>query len=85
MAYIYQCPRIVNLLVDYLEGDLDKAQRDDLELHLEICPACLAFIESYKSTGPVCKTILQKEMPSELKTALSDFLADKLNPPSGAS
>lgn len=78
MAYIYQCPSIVDLLVDYIEGDLDKAQSENLETHLEICPACLAFLQSYKHTGGVCKSALDREMPKEMKSALSDFLAKNL-------
>ncbi len=74
----YQCPRIVSLLVDYMDGDLDQVESDDLEHHLGICPPCLAFIDSYKNTGVVCKTVLQKEMPEELKTTLLAFLEGEL-------
>lgn len=70
----HECPQMMELLVDYLDGELSSEQKDHLELHLSLCPPCVAFLESYKSTGAVCKTALQKNMPEEMKSSLSNFL-----------
>ena len=71
----YECPEMMDLLVDYLEDELDDAQLEHLEFHLELCPPCMAFLESYKETGSVCRDALKKEMPTELKSNLHSFLS----------
>lgn len=70
----YDCAEMMDLLVDYLEGDLGEAEIDRLELHLDLCPPCVNFLETYKKTGKVCREALRREMPDQLKTRLHDFL-----------
>lgn len=71
----YECPQMMDLLVDYLEEELDEDQLKHLEFHLELCPPCMSFLETYKQTGKVCRDALKKEMPTELKSSLHTFLA----------
>lgn len=70
----YECAELMDLLVDYLEGDLDEPEVERLEFHLELCPPCVNFVESYRKTGKVCREALRQEMPNELKTKLHSFL-----------
>lgn len=72
-----ECPEILDLLVDYLEGDLEDEQRRHLEAHLEACPPCLAFLETYRQTGEICRKALVTKMPGDLKQSLHQFLAKK--------
>ncbi len=71
------CPEMMDLLVDYLEGELDEKAQKHLEFHLELCPPCLNFLESYKTTNKVCRGALEKNMPTELKSSLKTFLKSK--------
>lgn len=73
----YDCNELMDLLVDYLEDDLDDEQTAHLERHLELCPPCVNFLESYKKTGELCRRALRREMPAELKTNLMSFLDKK--------
>lgn len=71
----YDCPQMMDLLVDYLDGELDPKARDQLEHHLELCPPCVSFLETYKETGKVCRKALETQMPAALKQNLKSFLA----------
>ena len=74
MTQKYDCPDMMDLLVDYLEGDLTDDQKAHLEGHLEGCPPCLNYLETYRKTGDICRSALKKQMPSEMKSRLRGFL-----------
>lgn len=77
MKKMAECPDMMDLLVEYLEGDLDEEKERHLEFHLELCPPCMNFLDSYKKTGKVCRSALEKNMPPELKSNLKMFLKEK--------
>jgi anti-sigma factor RsiW len=53
------CRELVEFLMSYLEHELPEAQRAEFERHLEICPPCLAYLETYKETIRLGKAICQ--------------------------
>lgn len=71
----HECPEMMDLIVDYLEEELDDEERRHLEFHLELCPPCMNFLQTYKQTGTVCREALERQMPSALKSSLHDFLS----------
>jgi anti-sigma factor RsiW len=44
------CRECTDFLIDYLNGDLPAAQQRVFEGHLELCPPCLTYLESYRAT-----------------------------------
>jgi predicted anti-sigma-YlaC factor YlaD len=68
------CQRIAELLGDYLEGSLPRATTELLEWHIEGCPPCVAFVNTYRGTINAAKTLREVEIPSELKNRLIAFL-----------
>ncbi|MBA2662064.1 MAG: zf-HC2 domain-containing protein [Bradymonadaceae bacterium] len=68
------CSQIVELLVDYLEGELSAEQTAELDSHFAGCPPCVAFLETYRETGKVCKCALEKELPAAMEQTLLNFL-----------
>ena len=68
------CTRLVELLADYLEGELTQSQAQLLEWHLEGCAPCVAFVNTYRGTIQVAKKLSAVEMPDELKRRLVAFL-----------
>jgi anti-sigma factor RsiW len=42
------CRDVVEFLVDYLDHELDPAQRHAFEAHLTECDECVAYIRSYE-------------------------------------
>lgn len=75
------CQQIVDLLVEYLDGNLASDKQRRLEAHLDDCPNCVEFLDSYRQTGAVCREALQFEMPRTLKSTLLEFLRTELQSP----
>jgi anti-sigma factor (TIGR02949 family) len=72
-----KCNGALKHLVEYLEGELELSDRDALEAHFSDCPPCMRFLETYRSTGSICKTAIEREMPVEMKESLLEFLRAK--------
>ena len=65
------CKECLDLLYDYIEGDLDEETTKSLEEHFEDCPPCISFLNTYKSTTNVCRESLnQVEVPEAIRDAL---------------
>jgi hypothetical protein len=74
LTHVARCQECVDLLVDYLEGDLPPERARALEIHLELCPACVRFLRTYKGTVDVARRLPAAEIPPELTERLIDFL-----------
>jgi anti-sigma factor RsiW len=44
------CREFADFLNCYLDSDLSPEERKEFELHLEECPACVAYLDSYRKT-----------------------------------
>jgi len=44
------CQQVVELVTDYLEGGLSRADRRRFEDHLRTCPNCTNYLEQMRST-----------------------------------
>jgi len=44
------CKELVEFMVDYLSDQLPALQRQVFERHLNACPPCLSFLETYRET-----------------------------------
>jgi anti-sigma factor RsiW len=75
MMYCQDC---VNLLAEYLEGNLPEVQKLAFEEHLSYCPPCITFVRTYKATTKVCRSALAKNIPEEVSLRLHDFLKKNL-------
>ncbi len=75
------CDQLVDLLVDYFDGDLKPETARRLESHLECCPPCEKFIDRYRRAGSVCRKALRVQMPKDVKSALFEFLRGELQSP----
>jgi len=74
VSHIACCRECIDLLVDYLEGDLSPERARALDIHLELCPPCVAFVRTYKGTVDVARSLPLDEIPPELTQRLLDFL-----------
>jgi len=67
------CRDLAEFLLGYLDGELTEAQRAEFEAHLEICPSCIDYIESYERTirlGRECEREPPAPMPEDLVRAI---------------
>ena len=65
-----ECRQIAELLGDYLDGSLPKHTRELLEWHIEGCPPCVAFVNTYRGTVHAAGKLSDVEIPPELKQRL---------------
>jgi anti-sigma factor RsiW len=52
------CQELVDFLNQYLEGELSPVQQADFEQHLSACPACVAYMNSYKETVALGRRVM---------------------------
>ena len=71
------CREIVELVTDYLEGDLDADTSSALEAHLDLCPGCARYVEQIRETvvtlGEVSSDNLSTQAQEGLLEAFRDF------------
>ena len=68
------CPRLVSLLSDYLDGRLPSAVRSELEQHLAGCSECTAFVGTFRSTVSLLQSLTESDLPQELRLRLKAFI-----------
>ena len=69
------CKECLELLHDYLEGELNPDVSTSLEEHFKDCTPCIAFVNTYKSTTDFCRTALKStEVPDIVKERLKEFV-----------
>ena len=74
------CKECIELLHDYLEGELSTEINASLKEHLADCPPCIAFVNTYKSASRLCKaTLISNEMPDAVKSKLKEFVDKNKN------
>jgi anti-sigma factor RsiW len=44
------CREFVEFLMDYLEGALPEVQRTTFQVHMDECPTCVTYLETYRET-----------------------------------
>ena len=71
------CREGIEFLSEYLSGELPLAQREVFEQHLEECPECVAYLNSFAEAVKLGKGAfetsdepLTTEMPEELVQAI---------------
>jgi anti-sigma factor RsiW len=71
------CPECVELLADYIDGTLPRDQTEQLEWHLDGCPPCVAFVNTYRGTVDAARRLRETpeaKLPPELRQKLIAFL-----------
>jgi anti-sigma factor RsiW len=69
---------IMNLLFDWLDGHLVPEVAAECEDHVRICPACRAYVATYRKTRQLAATAARPAVPQDLKPRLQRFLLKRL-------
>jgi anti-sigma factor RsiW len=69
---------IEELLSSYVDGELDNATAQSLELHLQMCPPCAAFLRTFVATKKCVRTEAVAGMPPDCEASLWGFLEREL-------
>ena len=73
-----ECRDAVKLLGDYEDGDLPEALRIRLTEHIQSCPACSEFEQTYRLTMDLAKELRPQIMPAGAKKRLREALNRRL-------
>ncbi len=65
---------IEQLLSSYVDGELDAHTSQHLELHMQMCPPCAAFLRTFMATKRCARTVAVAKMPEDCETSLWSFL-----------
>ena len=75
---MYTCKDSINLLLDYLDGEMPAEEERHLQEHLSGCPPCVDFLRTYRATPGMCKKALAAQMPQEVAAKLKEYLRSKI-------
>jgi hypothetical protein len=68
------CKQITSLVFDYLNNALGPRVRRDFVRHLALCPDCVAFLNTYKKTVRMTRSVRVQDMPAKVRANVLDFL-----------
>ena len=63
------CQELADFIIDYVEGNLPDVQRTTFEEHLAVCPSCIEYLKSYRTTKAVLDDLgceAKEEVPCEV-------------------
>jgi anti-sigma factor RsiW len=67
------CQQVVELISDYLEGELSTADRRRLERHLAGCPHCSAYLAQMRETLRLAGRLVPADLSPEIQREFSDI------------
>jgi anti-sigma factor RsiW len=75
-----ECRQIAELLGDYLDGSLPSHTRQLIDFHIDGCPPCVAFVNTYRGTIDAARKLADVKIPFELKKRLLAVLKSSTAP-----
>ncbi|MEM8884518.1 MAG: zf-HC2 domain-containing protein [Planctomycetota bacterium] len=63
------CQELADFIIDYVENKLPADRREVFEKHLAVCPSCIEYLNSYKSTCQILGDLRcdgEEEVPCEV-------------------
>jgi anti-sigma factor RsiW len=64
------CKELVELVTDYLEGNLPRSDRARFERHLGVCPHCTAYVEQFRETIRLTGRLREQDIEPVAREAL---------------
>jgi anti-sigma factor RsiW len=52
------CQEVLDFLMAYLDGELTPDQHHEFERHLNVCPSCVNYLNSYRATVALGKAVM---------------------------
>jgi len=72
------CDQVTALVLGYLTDNLSARVRREFEHHLGICPDCVSFLNTYKKTVAVTKSVKQGDIPARVRDNILIFLRKRI-------
>jgi len=70
------CRDLVQLLIDFVSGELPPEDQAHVEQHLRRCPPCVTYVETYQLTIRLTRRLPCEPLPPEVEQRLRAALAD---------
>ena len=67
------CREVVELVTDYLEGSLPRAERRRLEAHLADCPHCTEYLAQMRATIRLTGRLEPRDLTGEMREDLVEL------------
>lgn len=64
------CREVVELVTEYLEGQLTPADRERFEMHLAVCDPCVTYLEQIRLTIDAVGSLDESQIPADQRTEL---------------
>lgn len=64
------CAELVELVSDYLEGELDEQTARRLEEHLALCPGCQTYVEQIQQVIRAAGRVGEEDLSPEARSGL---------------
>jgi anti-sigma factor RsiW len=70
------CRELAELLIDFVAGELPPEHHERVRQHLDRCPPCVTFVETYQITIRLTRQLPRHPLPPELERRLREALAE---------
>lgn len=74
------CQELVEHLLDFVANELEAEHRQRLEQHLQHCPHCVTYVETYRLTIQITRRLTCKPLPPQFEQRLRVVLRTELPP-----
>ena len=71
------CRQLAELLLDFVNGELPPELHEHVKEHLEWCPPCVTYVETYQLTIRLTRHLPCEPLPEELKQRLQAALESR--------
>jgi len=61
------CESLLTQMSAYLDGDLNAATCEQIELHAQTCPACAKVIADFRATTGLCRSAADAPLPDAVR------------------
>ena len=63
---MFNCDEVIQLLTDYLDGELEAGAQFELDRHFKACPPCVQFMETFRFTIERTGEFRCEDIPEEV-------------------
>jgi hypothetical protein len=68
------CKQFISALAEYLARELSSSSREQMDLHLAVCPDCVRYLASYEVTIKLGKKAMAEDDEHELPEGFVDVV-----------
>ncbi len=68
------CRELAELLLDYLAGELETDRCQHIRAHLEGCPHCVTYVQTYQITIRMTRQLPAAPLPPDVARRLEEAL-----------